>query len=216
MKFSQFTLQILFFGLLFACLSALPVRAQGRMGYLDVTQLIYSMPEGNTIRKEMRIYVDKLTERLETKQAYIDAQTWEYDSLASTMSAQKLQAERRLLHYLQKELDLLIDDARIMVQVKMQNLMEPIHDKIASAIQAVIAEQGLLAVVNTSDRPFDSFGIPPNEMVGDYGFGHFRRSGIEQRITASLSCYIFQAQFVGKDATDVRPFVLRKLGIAGN
>jgi Skp family chaperone for outer membrane proteins len=186
---------------------------QTKIGYLDVTATIEKMPEAKSMCKQFSLYLTKHKQTLVAWYHTVNNTTREEPNLQDTLlSKLEIQAYLKELEAMEKEYQRRLEDARWGIQNKVAELLELVVQKVNDTAKVVAAELGLTLVVNTSGCPFDPWHSP--NRVED---NHYYASGMEQALNEYLlppPCIPHSdVLFLGRDAMDIAPLVLKKMGI---
>jgi len=132
-----------------------PLSAQVKIGYANVNAILSLMPETKTIAEELQAYEAKLGEKLRIKQDYAQAKYQEY--LELTEDTENPPTEEQLkpledeLNRLQQEIQKEQGDGQQKLQLRRQDKMEPIIEKVQKSIKKVADAGNYTYVLNTMD-----------------------------------------------------------------
>lgn len=136
--------------LLFAFAAAFQVNAQGNIiGYTNVEFILASMPEAKSMQKTLGTYQQKLGEKLQVKEKYVQQKYQEYmqkkEGGATEATLKPLEEE---LLKLDAEVQQMAAELEQQLLKKQQELLEPILTKLQEAIDKVAEEKGYKYVLN--------------------------------------------------------------------
>ncbi len=126
--------------------------AQVKIGYINVEQVLFLMPEYKEVESQLFTFEQKLSEQLKIKQQYLQTKLEEYQQLRSEgkLSVEQDQQMQQELLKLQKEIQDFAQQAEMRLLEKRQELMQPLIDKLQKAIDELAEELGYDYILNTS------------------------------------------------------------------
>jgi outer membrane protein len=124
--------------------------AQVKIGYTNVEAVIANMPEAKNVQKQLEVFEKKLSANLKIKDDYVKQKYQEYMDLRErgTMPPEEQQRREAELMKLDEEVQKLAGDAEESLVTKQMELMEPVLDKLQTAINAVAKAQGFTYILN--------------------------------------------------------------------
>ncbi|MEM6263030.1 MAG: OmpH family outer membrane protein [Bacteroidota bacterium] len=131
-----------------------PLSAQDKIGYASVDAIMAYMPEMKTMQQTLATYEKKLAERLQAKQQYAQQKYAEYQEKAQATPPTpeaEMKALEEELRKLQAEIQAEAQKAEESLMKKRMTLMEPITDKLQTAIDEIAKSEGYTYVFNTRD-----------------------------------------------------------------
>lgn len=111
-----------------------------KIGYTNVELLIDLMPEMEQIGADLQDYQAQLQTNIQTKIADFQRKVQAFQQAAPTMAEDALNQRRNELQRQEQELQKFEQDAQVSYQRKLQELLEPVQQKVFNAINAVAAE----------------------------------------------------------------------------
>ena len=149
----------------FLCLAGGYLQAQ-KVGYTNVEYLLANMPEAAKSQTEVETFSRTLEHRLETKQAYLDAKLEEYNELkaGNRLSPESDAIAIKELEKLDGEVNASYEDAQRQILAKQQEIMNPILEKIQTAINAVAKEGGYTYILNQTSGSNILYGVETLEV----------------------------------------------------
>ncbi|UJP66304.1 OmpH family outer membrane protein [Mongoliitalea daihaiensis] len=111
-----------------------------KIGYTNVELLIDLMPEMEQIGADLQDYQAQLQTNIQTKIADFQRKVQAFQQAAPTMAEDAMNQRRAELQRQEQELQKFEQDAQVSYQRKLQELLEPVQQKVFNAINAVAAE----------------------------------------------------------------------------
>ena len=138
-----------FIGLL---LSANALQAQLKIGYTNTEIVVSLMPEAQGIQKQLATYEQKLSEKLNVKQSYMETKLQEYRDMMERgeLSDADRQTREQEIQKLQKEIQDSYSDAENDLMEKRQQMLGPVLEKVQGAIDKVAEENGYTYIFNAN------------------------------------------------------------------
>jgi len=125
-------------------------RAQVKIGYIAVDQVLQLMPETKTIRTQIDAYSKQFQDQIDRLKKESDDKIAAYQKGQATMTDAARIAAQGDINDVQRRTEEYRNTAEQSVQAKVQELIKPVNDKIRAAITAVAKEKGYTYVLNTS------------------------------------------------------------------
>ncbi|MEZ4685694.1 MAG: OmpH family outer membrane protein [Bacteroidia bacterium] len=131
-------------------------KAQDKIAYADIQLILNYMPETKTMAQTLQTYGKKLEEAIEPKAKYfqqkqIELEEWAQANQNATQEQFIAKAQEMGLEKLQKEIQQASADAEQKLAKKQADLMEPITEKLQTAVKDVAAAKGYTVVINKTD-----------------------------------------------------------------
>lgn len=131
-------------------MTSLSAQAQVKIGYTNLEVVLASMPEAKTMEKELQVFQEKLAAKIKIKDDYVKTKYQEYldkKERGFASPAEQEAAEKELLR-LDEEVQKMAQDAEYDIMAKRQALLEPVLNKIQTAIEAVATAGGYTYILN--------------------------------------------------------------------
>ena len=125
-------------------------KAQTKIGYINVDQVVQLMPQLKTIQSQIQAYSKDYSDNLGRQQAEFQKQVNDYNAKKATMSDANRLAKEAELGDMQKRMQDYTTTAQQQVEAKGQELAKPMNDQIHAAISAVAKEKGYTYVLNSA------------------------------------------------------------------
>lgn len=119
-----------------------------KIGYADPDYILSQMPEAKQIEAELKSTQTQLRNQIDAKAQEFQKKLKDYEDNRTTMiDAVRVNTEREL-GQLQENLTKLQQDAQTSIQNKQLQLMQPVYERIAKAIEDVAAENGYSLILS--------------------------------------------------------------------
>jgi outer membrane protein len=141
-------------------------RAQNKIGYINLNQLIDQMPETKTIRTQIEAYQKQFIDQLTAMNDDYVSKGKAYEAQRSTMSDAQRTAKETELTNLQKRMNDYQTSAQQQVQAKTTELSKPLFDKVRAAVAQVAKEKGYAYTFDTSQTDF-IVSPPGDDLMAD-------------------------------------------------
>lgn len=131
-------------------ISAFSLQAQSKIGTIDAEFILGQMPEIPTLEESLKTYNLKLQDDLQaTIKSYEDLIA-DYKANNTTFTEEvKGQKESELMS-LENDIKNFRQKASVLIQVRRNELTQPLYEKIDTAMRAIVAEQKYTQIFNTS------------------------------------------------------------------
>ncbi|MGI4750054.1 MAG: OmpH family outer membrane protein [Janthinobacterium lividum] len=125
-------------------------KAQSKIGYINVNQVVDQMPETKTIQKQIQDYQKTFVDQLTTMNNELQTNAQGYDAKKATMTDAARTAKESELQDMNKRLQDYQTKAQQQVGDKSKQLSDPLLAKVRTAIQNVAKEKGYTYVFDTA------------------------------------------------------------------
>ncbi|MGN6637874.1 MAG: OmpH family outer membrane protein [Mucilaginibacter sp.] len=134
-------------------------KAQGKVGYIKIDELIDQMPETKTIRTQLEAYQKQFIDQLTAMNNEYQSKGQAYQAQRATMTDAIRSSKEAELTDLQKRMTDYQNDAQQKVTQKTNELSKPLFDKVRAAVAEVAKAKGYAYVINASQT--DLIVAPP-------------------------------------------------------
>ena len=121
-----------------------------KFGHINVSELMGQMPERDTIRQELQEYQKMLQNEIQTLQQEYSQKVQSYQENQGNFSDMVRRSKERELQDMQQRIQEFQSTAQQDFQRKQQELLEPLMNRIDSAIKKVGQEKGFIYIFDTS------------------------------------------------------------------
>ncbi len=125
-------------------------KAQSKIGYINVNQVVDQLPETKTIQKQIQDYQKTFVDQLTAMNNELQANAQSYDAKKATMTDAARTAKEAELQDQNKRLQDYQTKAQQQVGDKSKQLSDPLLLKVRTAIQNVAKEKGYTYVFDTA------------------------------------------------------------------
>lgn len=130
-------------------MSATSLFAQ-KFGRINTQEIVTSMPETKEMQTNMEAFVKDLQNTMETMNVEFNTKLQDFQKTFNTDSEAVRDMKQKDLQALQERREQFEAAAQAEIQKKQSELLAPIYEKAKAAIDKVAAENGYLAVFDTS------------------------------------------------------------------
>jgi len=132
-------------------LAAVTANAQEglKIGYTNAEFILGNMPEAKQIEADLKVHEQQLSAQLEAKSQDFQAKYQEYQQNAPNMIPEVRADKERELQNLQQSIQKFQQDAQQSLSRKQGELVQPVYDKIQTAIDKVAKDNGYTYIINS-------------------------------------------------------------------
>ena len=147
-------------------------KAQTKIGYIDANQLMDMLPEMKTLQTQMQAYQKTFADQYATMNSEYQSKGQKYEAARATMTDASRTAAESELQDLQTRIKTFADNAQKQIQLKSDELLKPLNEKVRAAISAVAAEKGYTYVLDSGQTlllvspPGDNLLVPVKAKLG--------------------------------------------------
>lgn len=113
-----------------------------KFGHINTAELFSAMPEVNTVRQQMDTIQGQYESQLAMMQEEFQKKLQEYQANQATMADGIRQYREQELQEMQQRIQTFYQTAEQDIQKKQQELLAPVHERMANAIKAVGEKEG--------------------------------------------------------------------------
>ncbi|HVS93198.1 MAG TPA: OmpH family outer membrane protein [Mucilaginibacter sp.] len=125
-------------------------KAQTKVGYIDMNQLVELMPEAKAAMTTLQAYNKQFIDQLTSMNTELQTKGKAYQDQRSTMTDAIRTSKETELADLQKRIQDYQNTAQQQVDAKKNELVKPIMDKARGAVSQVAKEKGYAYVIDSS------------------------------------------------------------------
>lgn len=130
---------------------ALPMLASAqKFGYINTQELFTQMPELNNVKTEMDALQSTYENQIATMQEEFNKKLQEYQQGEATMPDAMKELKQQELSDMQQRIQLFYQTAQQDIERKQQELLAPIHEKMAKAIEEVGKEKSFTFIFDAA------------------------------------------------------------------
>ena len=126
------------------------LQAQTKVGTIDADFILQQMPEIVQVEEGMKTYNTELQGELQNTVKKYEELVAAYQTNVETFNEEEKQSKEDEIINLENEIKNFRQKASVLMQMRNNELTQPLYLKIDEAMKAVIAEQGYTQILNTS------------------------------------------------------------------
>ncbi|MFO8146438.1 MAG: OmpH family outer membrane protein [Bacteroidota bacterium] len=126
------------------------LHAQTKVGTIDADFILQQMPEMVQVQEDMKTYNTELQENLQSTIKSYEELIAAYQAAVDTFTEEEKQSKEDEIIALENEIKNFRQKASVLMQIRNNELTQPLYMKIDEAMKAIIAEQGYTQILNTS------------------------------------------------------------------
>lgn len=131
-------------------ISGTSLNAQTKVGTIDADFILQQMPEMVQVQENMKTYNTELQENLQSTVKNYEELIAAYQANVETFTEEEKQSKENEIIALEDEIKNFRQKASVLMQIRNNELTQPLYLKIDEAMKTVIAEQGYTQILNTS------------------------------------------------------------------
>ena len=136
--------------IIIAMLLALPMLASAqKLGHINTQELFAQMPEVAQVRQKMDTIQSQYETQLASMNEEFQKKMQDYQSQEATMADAIKQIRQQELQEMNQRIQLFYQTAEQDIQKKQQELLAPVHEKMAKAIKAVGEREGYVYIFDS-------------------------------------------------------------------
>ncbi|WP_424494716.1 OmpH family outer membrane protein [Salinimicrobium sp. GXAS 041] len=141
--------------------------AQSKVGTIDVEYIISKMPEMNQVNEGLKSYNDELQKNLQDSIAKYEILVKDYQANNTSLAQEEKQAKENEIIGLENEIKGFRQKAALMIQMKRNELTEPLYQKINVAMLEVVQEESFSQILHVGGNAlaFSAEGFDITEKV---------------------------------------------------
>ena len=139
----------LFIAIFFVCFST---KAQTKVGTVDREFIIAKLPQLQTVQDRIKKYGSRLDSINKTKVAKHDAAVKAYNSANKTLSDADKKAKFIEISQLKQEIALFQQNGTKMMQLRRNDYMRPLYQKVNQVIEEIAKEKGYSQILTVSNN----------------------------------------------------------------
>ena len=129
--------------------------AQQKIGHVDIQYVLTSLPEYKAVESQLKTLESQLLKQSQAKQTEFQTKLQEYQAGAANMADVVRQDKERELQSLQQSFEEFQQTAQASLQTKTTELLNPLYEKIGTAIDEVATENGYSHILNIGVAQLD-------------------------------------------------------------
>lgn len=126
--------------------------AQSKIGTIDAEYILNQLPEIQEVNQELEGYGQELQGDLQQTIQQYEQQVQVYQEQNQTYTEAQREEEEQKIMALENEIQGFRQKAQVMMQMKRNELTNPLYEKINEAMQAVIQEEGFTQIFHAGSN----------------------------------------------------------------
>ena len=122
--------------------------AQSKVGTIDAEYVISQMPEMSQVNEGLKTYNADLQKNLQDSIAKYEILVEDYQANNTTLSEEEKRSKENEIIGLENEIKGFREKASLMMQMKRNELTEPLYEKINAAMLEVVNEEGFTQILH--------------------------------------------------------------------
>jgi len=131
-------------------ISSLAVQAQSKVGTIDAEFILSQMPEVATVEEGLKTYNTQLQENLQATIKKYEELVASYQANSTTFTDEEKATKESEIISVENEIKNFRQKASVLIQVRRNELTQPLYVKIDTAMKEIIAEEKYTQIFNTS------------------------------------------------------------------
>lgn len=136
--------------ILIAVLSATLSQAQSKIGTIDAEYILGQLPEISTVEEGLKTYDTELKEDMQNTIKNYEALVAHYREKSADFTEEEKATKENEIISLENEIKNFRQKASVLIQMRRNELTQPLYEKIDVAMKEVISEQKYTQVINAS------------------------------------------------------------------
>ena len=128
-----------------------------KLAHINITELIFAMPEYNDAMEKMQKFVQGLEDEMELLQVEYNRKFDDYVRNRDNLSDIVRAVREDELNSIRQRIEIFQQQAQENMQQEQTKLIQPVFEKATKAVETVSIEQGLTWVFNSADPQFILF-----------------------------------------------------------
>lgn len=130
--------------------SGIYAQAQTKVGTIDAEYILAQLPEITEVEEGLKTYDEQLQEEVQNSIKKYEALIEEYQSNSATYTEEEKQEKETEIIGLENDIKNFRQKASVLMQMRRNELTEPLYVKIDEAMKSVISEQNYTQILNSS------------------------------------------------------------------
>lgn len=131
-------------------LTGMNTQAQTKVGTIDAEYILAQLPEISTVEEGMKTYNSELQEELQKTVKSYEELIADYQATNTTLTDEQKATKENEIIGVENEIKNFRQKASVLLQMKRNELTQPLYAKIDAAMKLVITEQKYTQIINAS------------------------------------------------------------------
>lgn len=133
-------------------LVGITANAQSKIGTIDADYIVAQMPEMTEVNKGLEVYGEELQKDLESSITSYEAAVKAYQENLDSLSEEEKQTKEGEIIALENEIKGFRQKASVMIQMKRNELTQPLYEKINTAMLAIVEAEGFTQILHSGSN----------------------------------------------------------------
>ncbi len=151
------------------------IQAQSKVGTIDIDFIITSMPEIESVQKNLQEYGVNLDKQLQDKMKDYQVKLDDYNQNVESFTEQQMQEKQTAIYTLEEDITKFRQNGIQLMRIREDELKRPLYVKIGEAMDVIAKENSFTQVLNTSNDPSIVYLDPDYDIT----FAVLAKMGIE-------------------------------------
>ncbi len=149
--------------LLLLMISSVNVSAQSKVGTINTEFIISQMPELKEVQSQMEAYNKELGQKIQNKYTEYQELVQKFEEEKDSLNEVVRKIRENEIYDMEQNINKLQQNSQKLARVKRDELMRPLYEKIGTAIEKVVQEQGYTQIFNENNGLV--YGSPEDDLT---------------------------------------------------
>lgn len=149
--------------LLLLIISSVNVSAQSKVGTINTEFIISQMPELKEVQSQMEAYNKELGQKIQNKYTEYQELVQKFEEEKDSLNEVVRKIRENEIYDMEQNINKLQQNSQKLARVKRDELMRPLYEKIGTAIEKVVQEQGYTQIFNENNGLV--YGSPEDDLT---------------------------------------------------
>lgn len=149
--------------LLLLIITSVNVSAQSKVGTINTEFIISQMPELKEVQSQMEAYNKELGQKIQNKYTEYQELVQKFEEEKDSLNEVVRKIRENEIYDMEQNINKLQQNSQKLARVKRDELMRPLYEKIGTAIEKVVQEQGYTQIFNENNGLV--YGSPEDDLT---------------------------------------------------
>ena len=149
--------------LLLLMITSVNVSAQSKVGTINTEFIISQMPELKEVQSQMEAYNKELGQKIQNKYTEYQELVQKFEEEKDSLNEVVRKIRENEIYDMEQNINKLQQNSQKLARVKRDELMRPLYEKIGTAIEKVVQEQGYTQIFNENNGLV--YGSPEDDLT---------------------------------------------------
>ncbi len=149
--------------LLLLIITSINVSAQSKVGTINTEFIISQMPELDEVKAKMEDYNKELGQKIQNKYTEYQELVQKFEEEKDSLNEVVRKIRENEIYDMEQNINKLQQNSQKLARVKRDELMRPLYEKIGTAIEKVVQEQGYTQIFNENNGLV--YGSPEDDLT---------------------------------------------------